>query len=139
MFLLEGSVDYQFNDHLNINTSHNYNTLDVDGGNLFTANQTDMRVSYQFDIQNLLKLVIQYTDIDRNTTLYKDNQDDDEDNDYGKRSRYFSTQLIYSYKINPQTLVYLGYADGGFQNDNFNSLQRDRRTLFAKFSYAWQG
>ena len=98
-----------------------------------------MRVSYQFDIQNLLKLVIQYTDIDRNTTLYKDNQDDDEDNDYGKRSRYFSTQLIYSYKINPQTLVYLGYADGGFQNDNFNSLQRDRRTLFAKFSYAWQG
>lgn len=139
VFLLEGSVDYQFNDHLNINTSHNYNTLDVDGGNLFTANQTDMRVSYQFDIQNLLKLVIQYTDIDRNTELYKDNQDDDEDNDYGKRSRYFSTQLIYSYKINPQTLVYLGYADGGFQNDNFNSLQRDRRTLFAKFSYAWQG
>jgi hypothetical protein len=137
LLLQEVTADYQFNDHLNIKTSHNYNALDVNGGNLFKANQTDMRISYQFDNQNLLKLTIQYTDIERNVKLYRDNQDEDQDNDYEQRSRLFSMQLIYSYKINPQTLVYFGYSDGGFQNDNFDSIQRDRRALFAKFSYAW--
>ena len=48
-----------------------------------------------------------------------------------------TTQLLYSYKLNPQTLFYLGYSDAGFQNDSLNTIETSNRTVFAKFSYAW--
>jgi len=81
---------------------------------------------------------VQYTDITRDKNLYRANHDLEDSNDVTDLSRYFSTQLLYSYKVNPQTLLYLGYSDGGFQSAESNRLERDQRSLFAKFSYAWQ-
>jgi len=119
--------------------------LEVGGGPLFSANQYNIRLGYQFDMRSILKFVIQYTDIERDRDLYVDTYldedndgEDDEDDRPDSRSKYFSTQLIYSYKINPQTLFFLGYSDGGFQDDNLDRLERDQRTIFTKFSYAWQ-
>jgi hypothetical protein len=86
-------------------------------------------------MRSILKLVVQYTDIERDADMYS--YDDIEDRP-DETSRYFSTQLIYSYKINPQTLFFVGYSDGGFQDDSLDELERDQRTLFTKFSYAWQ-
>jgi hypothetical protein len=146
------TVDWQLGQHFSVNWNHFYNTMKVeaytftvddravnfDTGTVYTANTTDIRFAYQFDIQSQLKLTIQYTDIDRNEDLYKANFDEDDDNDVHATNRYFSTQLLYSYKVNPQTLVYLGYSDGGFQTGDMSKLNRDKRTVFAKFSYAWQ-
>ncbi|WP_448546619.1 DUF5916 domain-containing protein [Thalassotalea fusca] len=131
----EGFVDWDVNEHVSMELNYNFNTLDVDDGTLFTANQVDFRLGYQFDMRSILKLVVQYTDIDRNADLYS--YDDIADRP-DETSRYFSTQLIYSYKINPQTLFFIGYSDGGFQDDNLDSLERNQRTIFTKFSYAWQ-
>ena len=79
---------------------------------------------------------IVYTDIDRDQSLYENGFDPDDGVD--ANSRYVSTQLLYSYKINPQTLVFLGYSDSAMQDDDLINVQRTDRTLFAKFSYAWQ-
>ncbi len=132
---IEPEIRWDVNEHIRVDLMHNYRELDVDDGRLFTANQTDLRINYQFDMRSILKLVIQYTDIDRNADLYT--YDDIEDRP-DAQERYFSTQLIYSYKINPQTLFFIGYSDGGYQDDNLASLERDQRTIFTKFSYAWQ-
>jgi len=132
---IEPSVSWDVNENLNIDFSFNYSQLDVDSKRLFTAEQSDIRLSYQFDMRSLVKLVIQYTNIERNPDLYSYDEDEEQRD---KRSRYFSTQLVYSYKINPQTLFYLGYSDGGFQDDSLDHLVRDQRTIFTKFSYAWQ-
>jgi len=132
---IEPSISWDVNENLNIDFSFNYSQLDVDSKRLFTAEQSDIRLSYQFDMRSLVKLVIQYTDIERNPDLYSYDEDEEQRD---KRSRYFSTQLVYSYKINPQTLFYLGYSDGGFQDDSLEHLERDQRTIFTKFSYAWQ-
>ena len=128
-------VNWDVNQHIRMSLSHNYAKLTVDQGRLFTANQTDLRLNYQFSMRSILKFVVQYTDIDRNADLYT--YDDIEDRPDSKE-RYFSTQLIYSYKINPQTLFFIGYSDGGYQDDLLDSLERDQRTVFTKFSYAWQ-
>jgi hypothetical protein len=32
----------------------------------------------------------------------------------------------------------VGYSDGGFQDDDLTRLERDKRAIFTKFSYAWQ-
>ena len=132
VFAIVPNVNWDVNEHLSVRVSHDYTILDVENERLLTANQTDIRASYQFDMYSKLKLVIQYTAIERNLQLYK--------NASGLNHKFssFATQLIYSYKINPQTLFFVGYSDGGFQDDDLTRLERDQRTIFTKFSYAWQ-
>ena len=133
--VLEPRILWDVNQHLKLDIAYNFFELDVDEGRLFTANQMDFRVNYQFDLRSIIKLVVQYTDIDRNVDLYQyDNLDDRPE----ATERFFSTQLIYSYKINPQTLFFIGYSDGGFQDDSLENLERNQRSVFTKFSYAWQ-
>jgi hypothetical protein len=48
-----------------------------------------------------------------------------------------ASQVLYSYKVNPQTVLYLGYSDNSLEDDRIGDLSRTNRTLFAKFSYAW--
>ena len=70
-----------------------------------------------------------YTDIEREPSSYVKEVD--------ARYRALSTQLLYSYKLNPQSVVFVGYSDSGYQDDDLSRLEKDNRTLFAKFSYAW--
>ena len=125
----------QLGTHLQLRGDIESNQLDVDGGQLFHAKQADMRLTYQFDMRSYIRLVVQYTDITRNASLYT-NRDPDET--FHQRRKFLDTQLLYSYKLNPQTLFFLGYSDHSFQNDDLSNLLRTDRTVFAKFSYAWQ-
>ena len=45
------------------------------------------------------------------------------------------TQLLFSYKINPRTVLFAGYSDNRFGFDDISLTQTDR-TLFLKLSYA---
>ncbi len=115
--------------HLSMNLNHSFRKLNRDGGNVFVANQTDLRFSYQFDIRQRLRLSVINTNINRDTSLY--------DFDIDSHSRRLSNQLIYSYKVNPKTLLFFGYSDGGREDQNID-LTTTNRTFFAKFSYAWK-
>ena len=54
------------------------------------------------------------------------------------RTRQLGTQLIYSYKVNPRTVLFAGYSDSGLQNDDVSSITTLSETLFVKMSYAWE-
>lgn len=123
---------WQMGAHIQLSGELSSNQMDVDDGQLFHAKQSDLRLTYQFDMRSYIRLVVQYTDITRNPGLY------DSEDDVDARSKYMNTQLLYSYKINPQTLFFLGYSDKGRQEGDFSKLVRTDRTVFAKFSYAWQ-
>jgi len=129
--LFEPSINWQIGKHLNARISVTSQSLDVSGGELFSAKLYDIRLAYQFNIRSRLSLTLQKTDIDREQSLYLFDEVD-------ANSKSFATQLIYSYKINPQSLVYLGYSDSARDNDNLDSLQKTDKTIFAKFSYMWQ-
>jgi hypothetical protein len=120
---------YQWGRHLQVDLNYREQHFDVDGGRLFKARLLDSRLTYQFSNRSFLRFTAQYVDNDRNPDLYV--------RPVQSRSKNLGTQLLYSYKLNPVTLFFLGYADAGFQNDNFNSIEPTSRTLFAKFSYAW--
>ncbi|HEX2678381.1 MAG TPA: hypothetical protein VHM19_17130 [Polyangiales bacterium] len=47
------------------------------------------------------------------------------------------TQLLYSYKLNPQTVFFAGYSDNRIEDDATGRLEPTGRTLFLKLSYAW--
>ena len=86
------------------------------------------------DVRNSIKLSIIYTKIQQNL----ENQpliplDDLPDAKYTD----VATQLIYSYKINPQTVFFAGYSDFAYEDDELTRLEKDSKSLFMKFSYAW--
>ncbi len=127
--VLYGNISYNVNKHLEFEFSHIYSDLEADNANVFTENLTELRVSYQFNVNSYLKLNLVYTDIDFNL--------ENNPTAYAAKSNNLSTQLIYAYKINPQTVFYLGYSDNSYQDERLKNLEREQRTIYSKISYAW--
>ncbi|TMO44390.1 hypothetical protein [Pseudoalteromonas ruthenica] len=124
------TVNYNINSHLALRLRHTYEDLQRRSGeDIFSANLSDLRLTYQFNLRSFLRLTMIYTDIEREPSSYVKEVD--------ARYRALSTQLLYSYKLNPQSVVFVGYSDSGYQDDDLSRLEKDNRTLFAKFSYAW--
>jgi Domain of unknown function (DUF5916)/Carbohydrate family 9 binding domain-like len=117
---------------INFNIDHTYQKLSRDSGNVFVANLTDARLSWQLNTRQRFRLSLQYGNTVRDLFLCRTpcNADSEE--------RELSAQLLYSYKINPRTAFYAGYSEGQFSDDQFTELFANNRALFMKFSYAWQ-
>ena len=100
-----------------------------DGAMIFDAAVHDIRLTWQFSVRSFLRLTTQFQDIERNPASY--------DDDVDSRSRDVGRQLLYSYKINPQTVFFLGYSDALIDDDNLSGLTTTDRTWFMKVGYAW--
>jgi hypothetical protein len=115
--------------HLRLNFNHFYDTLDVEGGTLFTANLTELRATYQFNNRTFVRWIGQHLDVERDRSLYTFEVE--------AHSRDFFNQLLFSYKVNPITVLFLGYSDTWYGNEQFAAEQQSA-TLFFKVGYAWQ-
>jgi hypothetical protein len=51
------------------------------------------------------------------------------------RYQRFFAQLLFSYKVNPRTVLFLGYSGNHLGNQDFGLTQSDR-TFFTKIGYA---
>ncbi len=114
--------------NLYLYVQHRITSLTVGGERLFLANLSEARIRYQFNLRTFFRVVLQYSDIRRNTDLYDDLVD--------RRSNDLFTQLLFSYKINPQTVLFIGYSDNYFGTQDYRLVQADR-TFFVKLGYAW--
>ncbi|MFY8275191.1 DUF5916 domain-containing protein [Pseudoalteromonas sp. SSDWG2] len=128
---IENTISWDANTHLQLQVAYNFSYLDVESEQVYEANQWDLRAYYKFNTKSMLKVIWQYQDIDRNQVAYLYRQ-------VNRRNRYFGSQVVYSYTINPQSVFYLGYSDSGYQDDRLDDLTRTNRTFFSKISYAWQ-
>jgi len=126
--LLAPTIRYNFGRHLRATLSHTFQTLDVDGGELFEANLSQLNLVYQFSVRSFLRAILQYTDVQRDPGLYTFEID-------ARTERLFS-QLLFSYKLNPQTVFFAGYSDNSMGDERVD-LTRQDRTFFAKVGYAW--
>ena len=131
LFDITGNITLNPNSHLEIDLYHTYSELEAESENVYMANLTDLRVKYYFDVLSSIKLSVVYQDIDYNPN-------NNPNNFYSEKERSLATQLIYSYRLNPQTVFFLGYSDNSFEDDYIGSLEREQKTFFSKISYAWQ-
>lgn len=129
-FRYRPQIDWQINRHWFTSLDYNHVDFDVPDGDLFTARLSNFRVTYQMNIRSFLRLTMQNVNISQNPSLYIDEED--------ATIKSVSSQLLYSYKINPQTLFFAGYSDAGYQDDEINRIEKTGRSVFMKFSYAWQ-
>ena len=130
---LTNNLNWNVNKHLEIKLRQTFSQLNADGDNVFIARLTDLRTTYQFNVQSFLRLSIIYNNTSRNPNNYLYSEPEDIE----RQSKTLSTELLYAYKINPQTVFYLGYSDFHYSEEEFNDLEQEQRSLFMKFSYAW--
>ncbi|MBL4900506.1 MAG: carbohydrate binding family 9 domain-containing protein [Colwellia sp.] len=130
---LEGNLAVFITDHLEFDLYQTFSKLDAKNStnseNIYVAHISELRLSYQFDVQSYLKLSFVYCDVNRNP----------DNNNFinSTQSKSLSSQLIYAYKLNPQTIFFLGYSDNSLQGNDLTKLTRAERTFFTKISYAW--
>ncbi|UCG87331.1 MAG: hypothetical protein JSW71_01950 [Gemmatimonadota bacterium] len=114
--------------HLALRLNHTFERLNVEGGRLYDANISQMRAVYCFSRRTFVRLILQYRHYSRNPDLYSYEVD--------AMSNSLFTQFLFSYKINPRTVLYLGYSDDHFGSDDVE-LTQNNRTVFMKIGYAW--
>ena len=123
------AVEYRPIERVSLRLSYDLDRLDVEGGRLYQANLAQLKVMYYFNVRAFVRAILQYTDIERDPDLYTFPVDE--------RTRRLFQQYLFSYKLNPQTVLFVGYSDNA-SNVNVPSidLQQTNRTLFIKIGYA---
>ena len=108
---------------------HNYQRMSVGGQELNEANITQAKVIYHLNLRMFLRAIVQYVDYRYNVANYTFPVD--------PVFKHFFTQFLFSYKLNPRTVLFLGYSDNALGTQEYR-LTRSDRTVFMKVSYSWQ-
>jgi hypothetical protein len=129
---IQPSIDWNATRHLLVRFRYTNDRLsEKEGPTIFHAKLTDLRLTWQFNVRSFVRLTMQKQDIRRNVDLYSFAATTD------ARTHTLASQLLYSYKLNPQTVLFAGYSDNRIEDDFTRDLEKTGRTLFFKLSYAW--
>ncbi|UCH94101.1 MAG: carbohydrate binding family 9 domain-containing protein [Candidatus Aminicenantes bacterium] len=126
-FQLGGTVRLRLGRHLDLMLDHKFERFNVDAGRLYTANISYLRLVYYFNRRTFLRSILKYVDYKYNTGLYSFTLD--------PRDKHLFSQFLFSYEINPRTVLFLGYSDD-YYGYHTVALTQSNRTFFVKVGYA---
>ncbi len=126
--MLGPTVEFSLGRHIDINLQENLQFLRHEGEKVFTANLLQGRFIYNFNVRCFVRLILQYLDVSRNTAQYNF--------DIPEKTQTLFSQFLFSYKLNPQTVLFIGYSDNYLGLKQLDLTQTDR-TFFIKLGYAW--
>jgi hypothetical protein len=124
------SATLRFLDHLELRFNGNRQTLDIRGQRLFTAEVARLKATWTFSSRSFLRLIGQKVREERDPGLYTFR--------VTPRDESFSGSALFAYKLNWQTVLFLGYGDERALEERTDRLARSGRELFLKVSYAFQ-
>jgi hypothetical protein len=128
---LAPALDWNVNRHALLRVRHTADRLETPAGEkILDADLTDLRLTWQFNLRSFLRLTVQRQFVERNLAAFENPATE-------PKSLTVGTQLLYSYQLNPQSVLYAGYSDNRLQNRALPDLAPTERTVFLKFSYAW--
>lgn len=131
---LSPELEWRLGRQVDLQMEHTYSRLRTNGQNIFTANLTQLRAVYNFNIRMLVRVIVQYRHTRRNVSLYT--------NEVDRVSESVFSQLLFSYKLNPQSVVFVGYSDNYVGSTSFTEeivdLTQADRAVFFKLGYAWR-
>jgi hypothetical protein len=97
---------------------------------LFTSQVQRIRATYTFNNRMFARAIVQNTRTNRDINLYGSG--------FVQHGGNLSTQLLLAYKLNWQTVMYVGAGDLRAVTPAEGEFQQDNRQIFAKVSYAFQ-
>ena len=104
--------------------------LDLPQGRLFTAQVGRVKATYTFTARCFLRLIGQTVQVVEDPALSAVA--------VAPRSNDFTGSALFAYKLDWQTVLFVGYGDERSLADLTGRLERANRELFLKVSYAWQ-
>jgi hypothetical protein len=116
--------------HLAVGLTSSLRWLNIAGDRLFTSQVERMRATYTFNARTFLRAIVQNTRTNRDRDLYGFETD--------QHSGDLSNQLLFAYKLNWQTVFYVGYGDLQEVTGVDGEFLPSNRQFFAKVSYAFQ-
>ncbi|HKE15760.1 MAG TPA: DUF5916 domain-containing protein [Kofleriaceae bacterium] len=120
--------------HLELVLNESLRWLDVRSGGdkqrLFTARVDRLRATYSFTERMFIRAIAQYEVTRRHPDLYLE--------PVTRKDATFSASGLFAFKLNWQSVLFLGYGDSRTFSDMTQSLEPDARQVFLKFSYAFQ-
>jgi hypothetical protein len=127
---IQPSIDFQIGRRLSGDLELVWERFEVPAGRFLEANLAQTTLVYHLNVRTFFRAILQYQEVERDLALY----------DPGIRlepeSEELFTQLLFSYKINPETVLFLGYSDFHEGTRGIDLQQRDR-SLFLKVGYAF--
>lgn len=99
-----------------------------EGRRIFTVDLPQARLLYHFSRRAFLRAILQYRDVEREPAQYIV--------PVSARSRGFLSQILFSYRLDAQTVLLVGYSDNYAGSDQAD-LTRTNRAFFLKVGYAW--
>ena len=127
-FQIVPGIEAKLGRHINLELDHTLQKLDVEEGELFEANLSQVRLVYNFNVRTFVRGIFQWLDLERNPDLYTFPVEPE--------TQTLFTQLLFSYQVNARTVLFAGYSDNylGLQSID---LTQTNRTFFMKIGYAW--
>lgn len=114
---------------LAFSADYNYERMNVEGRELYTARIAQGKAIYHLNLRVLLRAIVQYVDYRYNVSHYTFPVD--------PVYKDFFSQFLFSYQLNPRTVLFLGYSDNALGTRDYR-LTKSERTIFMKVSYSWQ-
>jgi len=124
---LNPHIVYKAGRHLSLTLDHVMQRFEVENKRLYTANVSNLTAVYQFNRRSFLRTILQYVDYDYNVSHYIFPTI--------PKYKHLFTQILFSYKVNPQTVLFLGYSDDSYGYLHM-PVSRTNRTFFLKIGYA---
>jgi len=117
--------------HLQLAFTNQVRWLNVAGDRLFTAQVERVRATYTFNPRMFLRTIVQNDRTHRDVALYGFTDDD-------RFTGSLAAQMLFAYKLNWQTVAYIGFGNLQDAVGSSGDLIRGSRQVFAKLSYAFQ-
>ena len=115
--------------NLEIQLVQNQQLLNIQGQRLFTARVSRVRGVYTFTPRSFVRAIVQYVSTERDPALYLEPVDHE--------AAFLSSSILFAYKLNWQSVLFVGYGDDREQSD-LSRLEKSGRQAFVKVSYAFQ-
>jgi hypothetical protein len=114
---------------LTVDLSDAFQRLSDRNGRILTANILQSKVAYNFTVRTMVRAIVQYREVHRNPARLAGPIESTVGDILG--------QFLFSHKVNPQTVLFLGYSTTGLSTRSYE-LTRVQRTFFTKIGYAWR-
>ncbi len=112
---------------LSLNIDNAFERQSSAGRHVYSANLLQSRLVYNFNVRTFLRVMLQYTWIRRNVPMYIF--------PVKPLDEKLFTQVLFSYKLNPRTVFFIGYSDNQYGAGDIDLVRKDR-TFFLKIGYA---
>jgi hypothetical protein len=114
---------------VNLRFSHDFERLSFEGERISVANLSQVRLQYHFNTTAFMRAIVQYRNVVRNPELFTFPVEES--------TKTIFAQLLFSLKLNPRTVAFVGYSDNR-RGLTDTSLIQTNRTFFVKLGYAWR-